>query len=86
MKFFSTLKAERCLTQLSALHGSDSPEAHKALETLRAIGPEATPAVIEALDAQLGCVGIIKGPADIIVAAHIIDPGSVRRQVESIVH
>jgi serine/threonine-protein kinase len=49
MKFFSTLKAERCLTQLSTLHGSDSPEAHKALESLRAIGPEATPAVIEAL-------------------------------------
>jgi serine/threonine-protein kinase len=49
MKFFSTLKAERCLTQLSTLHGADSPEAHKALESLRAIGPQATPAVIEAL-------------------------------------
>ena len=49
MKFFSTLKAERCLTQLSTLHGSESPEAHKALESLRAIGPDATPAVIDAL-------------------------------------
>ncbi len=46
MKFFSTLKAERCLTQLSTLHGSDSPEAHKALESLRAIGPDATPIAV----------------------------------------
>ena len=49
MKFFSTLKAERCLSQLSTQHGPDSPEAHKALESLRAIGSAATPAVIEAL-------------------------------------
>ena len=49
MKFLSTLKAERCLTQLSTLHGSESPEAHKALESLRAIGADAAPAVIDAL-------------------------------------
>jgi len=48
MKFFSTLKAERCLTQLLAARDVASPEARKALETLEGIGAPAIPKVIDA--------------------------------------
>ncbi len=48
MKFFSTLKAERCLTQLLSERDPASPEGRKALESLRSIGPDAIPKVIEA--------------------------------------
>jgi len=48
MKFFSTLKAERCLTQLLSERDPSSPEGKKALESLRSIGPSAIPKVIDA--------------------------------------
>ena len=35
-------------------------------------------AVIKTIDPQLGGIFIREGPADIIMAAHIIDPGTVR--------
>jgi eukaryotic-like serine/threonine-protein kinase len=49
MKFLSTLKADRCLTQLLAERDPGSPEARKVLENLRNIGPSAVPRVIDAL-------------------------------------
>lgn len=48
MKFLSTLKADRCLTQLLAERDPGSPEARKALENLRNIGPSAVPRIIDA--------------------------------------
>ena len=48
MKFFSTLKAERCLTQLMSAPDSGSAEARQALDNLRNIGTPAIPYVIEA--------------------------------------
>jgi len=48
MKFFSTLKAERCLTQLLSERDPGSPAARKALESLQAIGAAAIPKVIDA--------------------------------------
>ncbi len=49
MKFFSTLKAERCLTQLLAEPDPTGPSARKALDSLASTGPAAVPAIIEAL-------------------------------------
>lgn len=48
MKFFSTLKAERCLTQFLATRDVASAEARKALDGLRDIGANAIPKVIDA--------------------------------------
>src|SRR5262245_53347383 len=48
MKFFSTLKAERCLTQLLAERDPASPERRKALESLRDVGADAIPKIIDA--------------------------------------
>jgi len=48
MKFFSTLKAERCLTQLLSERDASGPEARKALDSLRSIGRTAIPGVIDA--------------------------------------
>ncbi len=48
MKFFSTMKAERCLTLLLSERDAASPEARKALESLRNIGGAAIPRVIDA--------------------------------------
>jgi serine/threonine-protein kinase len=48
MKFFSTLKAERCLTQLLSTRDPGSPEARKALDSLRDVGPTAVPKIIDA--------------------------------------
>ena len=48
MKFFSTLKAERCITQLLSERDASSPEARKALDSLRNIGASAVPRIIDA--------------------------------------
>ncbi len=48
MKFFSTLKAERCLTQLLSEPDPGSPASRKALESLHRIGADAIPNVIDA--------------------------------------
>lgn len=49
MKFFSTLKAERCLAQFLAAKDPADPPARKALEGLEATGAAAVPAIIESL-------------------------------------
>jgi serine/threonine-protein kinase len=48
MKFISTLKAERSIAQLLAERDMRAPEARKALENLRKLGPMAIPKVIDA--------------------------------------
>ncbi len=48
MKFFSTLKAERCLSQLVSETDPGSPAARKALESLRGVGAAAIPKIIDA--------------------------------------
>jgi len=48
MKFFSTMKAERCLTQLLSERDAHSSEARKALDSLQGIGRTAIPRVIDA--------------------------------------
>ncbi|MSR08964.1 MAG: serine/threonine protein kinase [Gammaproteobacteria bacterium] len=48
MKFFSTMKAERCLTQLLAERDAHSSAARKALDSLQGIGRPAIPGVIDA--------------------------------------
>jgi len=48
MKFFSTLKAERSLAQLLAERDMQAPEARKAMESLRKLGPTVIPQLIEA--------------------------------------
>ncbi len=48
MKFFSTLKADRCLTQFLAERDLGSAEARKAQDGLRNMGAAAIPRVIEA--------------------------------------
>ena len=51
MKFFSTLKAERCLAQLMEQPDPGTPDARKALDALRSIGPNAIPKILDALAA-----------------------------------
>ena len=48
MKFFSSLKAERCLTQLLSEREAGSPGARKALDNLRDTGAAAIPRIIDA--------------------------------------
>jgi serine/threonine-protein kinase len=48
MKFLSTLKAERSLAQLMAERDMQAPEARKALESLKKLGPTVIPKLIEA--------------------------------------
>ena len=48
MKFLSTLKAERSIAQLLAEPDVDAPEARKAIESLRKMGPSVIPKLIEA--------------------------------------
>jgi HEAT repeat protein/tRNA A-37 threonylcarbamoyl transferase component Bud32 len=49
MKFFSTLKAERCLSQLLSEPDAGSPAARKALASLQGVGAEAIPKIIDAI-------------------------------------
>ena len=49
MKFLSTFKAERSIAKLLEEQNIDSPDARKAAETLKTIGPGALPKVIDAL-------------------------------------
>jgi serine/threonine-protein kinase len=49
MKFFSNLKADRCVSQLLAQADPGSADARKALDGLRSIGPAAIPRIVEAL-------------------------------------
>jgi HEAT repeat protein/tRNA A-37 threonylcarbamoyl transferase component Bud32 len=49
MKILSTFKAERSISKLLEEHDVNSPTARKALETLRSMGPDAIPKVIDAL-------------------------------------
>ncbi|MEE4185452.1 MAG: HEAT repeat domain-containing protein [Gammaproteobacteria bacterium] len=49
MKFFSALKAERCITQLLAEPDANTPTAQKALNTLKNSGKGAIPVLIDAL-------------------------------------
>ena len=51
MKFFSTLKAERCLTQLLSERDPGTPEGRKALESLRSIGASANAYTTDDLEA-----------------------------------
>ncbi len=48
MKFISTLKAERSIAQLLAERDMQAPEARKALDNLRKLGPTVIPKVIDA--------------------------------------
>ncbi|MCK6370335.1 MAG: HEAT repeat domain-containing protein [Gammaproteobacteria bacterium] len=48
MKFISTLRAERSLSQLLAVRDLQAPEARKAIESLRKLGPSIIPNLIEA--------------------------------------
>jgi HEAT repeat protein/tRNA A-37 threonylcarbamoyl transferase component Bud32 len=49
MKFFSTLKAERCLSQLLLEPDPGSPAARKALAGLQGVGATAIPNIIDAI-------------------------------------
>lgn len=49
MKFFSALKAERCVTRLLAEPDAGSAGARKALDDLRGLGAEAIPKLVDAL-------------------------------------
>jgi len=49
MKFFSALKAERCVTQLLAEPDANTPTAQKALTSLKNSGKAALPVMIDAL-------------------------------------
>jgi serine/threonine-protein kinase len=49
MKFFSALKADRCITQLLAEPDVGTPDARKALDALRGLGAEAIPKLVDAL-------------------------------------
>ncbi len=49
MKFFSALKAERCITQLLAEPDAGTPDARKALDGLRGLGADAIPKLVDAL-------------------------------------
>ncbi len=51
MKFLSSLKAERCISQVLETQDLRSPEGRKAVENLRGLGDAAVPRVIEALSA-----------------------------------
>jgi serine/threonine-protein kinase len=51
MKFISTFKAERSLAQLLGERDTHTPEARKAIDNLRRLGPEVIPKVIEAFAA-----------------------------------
>jgi serine/threonine-protein kinase len=48
MKFISSFKAERSLAQLLGERDAHTPEARKAIENLRRLGPEVIPKVIDA--------------------------------------
>ncbi len=48
MKFLSTLKAERSIAQLLAERDMQAPEARKAVESLKKLGPSIIPKLIEA--------------------------------------
>jgi serine/threonine-protein kinase len=48
MKFISTLKAERSIAQLLAERDVQAPEARKAIESLRKLGPTVIPKLIDA--------------------------------------
>ena len=43
-------------------------------------------AVVVAVDAQRRRVVVVKGPADVVVAAHVVDPGAVGRDAEAVAH
>ncbi len=49
MRFFSTLKAEKCLTQLVGERDMAAPAARKALDELTRLGPAVAPKVIDAI-------------------------------------
>src|SRR5262245_8617778 len=49
MKFLSTLKAERSIAQLMAERDVQAPEAQKAIDSLRKLGPSVIPQLIEAM-------------------------------------
>jgi serine/threonine-protein kinase len=49
MKFLSALKAERCITQLLAEPDAGTPDARRALDSLRGLGPDAIPKLVDAL-------------------------------------
>ncbi len=51
MKFLSSLKAERCISQVLETQDLRSPEGRKAVQNLRGLGDVAVPRVIEALTA-----------------------------------
>jgi HEAT repeat protein/tRNA A-37 threonylcarbamoyl transferase component Bud32 len=51
MKFFSTLKAERCLAQLMEEPDPGTPNARRALDALQKIGPNAIPKILDAFGA-----------------------------------
>ena len=48
MNFISSLKAERCITQLLTQRDVNTPESRKALESLRKLGPSVIPKLIDA--------------------------------------
>ena len=48
MKFISTLKAERSIAQLLAERDMQAPEARKAIESLRKLGPTVIPKLVDA--------------------------------------
>jgi serine/threonine-protein kinase len=49
MKFLSAIKAERCITQLLAEPDTGTPDARRALDSLRGLGPEAIAKLVDAL-------------------------------------
>ncbi|MBM4197207.1 MAG: serine/threonine protein kinase [Gammaproteobacteria bacterium] len=54
MKFLSTMKAEHSISQLFAENDVDAPEARKAIESLRRIGPSVIPKLIESFTTAEG--------------------------------
>ena len=82
MKFFSTLKAERCLTQLMSAPDSGSADARQALENLRNIGSSAVPKVIDAFaTADKGHHGAL-----VTLLASLLDDQSFPLYAEGLAH
>ena len=82
MKFFSTLKAERCLTQLMSAPDSGSADARQALENLRSIGSSAIPKVIDAFaTADKGHNGAL-----VTLLASLLDDKSFSFYAEGLAH
>ncbi|MDH4021562.1 MAG: hypothetical protein OEV14_00405, partial [Gammaproteobacteria bacterium] len=82
MKFFSTLKAERCLSQLLSEPDAGSPAARKALASLQGVGAEAIPRIIDAI----GTADKSHSGALITLLASLLDDQSFEHYAAGLAH